>query len=345
MSPQTAQGKCHPNRKEGVNLSQQELQRIKVIENAVEGRIQVGQAAELLGLSARQVKRLKRSYQAEGAEWVQHGNRGKAPANRIDEKVRQQVLDLAQGVYRGFNDTHMTAKLNHVEEAKVSCATVQRILRGAGLASPQKRRAPKYRSRRERRDQEGSMLQTDGSRHDWLETRGPKLTLLGFIDDATSRVPAAQFQRDAEDTAGYLRITRQVVERMGIALSIYRDQHSTFHRNDAHWSVAEQLVGSQAPTQLGRCWQEMGITSSAARSAQAKGRVERLWRTFQDRLTSELRLAGASTVEQASVVLERFLPEYTSSSRSLPSKRARPIASWMRAWIWITSSPCAMNAW
>ena len=291
-------------------MSQQELQRIKVIENVVEGRIKVGEAAELLSLSRRQVQRLRQSYRAGDVAWVRHGNRGKEPANRIDTEVRQKILELARGRYRGFNDTHLTAKLTQVEKVAVSRATVQRILRAAGLTSPQKRRSPKYRSRRERREQEGVMLQTDGSRHDWLETRGPKLTLLGFIDDATSKVPVAQFQLEGEDTAGYLRITRQVVEQQGIPLSIYRDQHSTFQRNDAHWSVAEQLAGSQALTQLGRCWQELGITSIAARSAQAKGRVERLWRTFQDRLTSELRLAGACTVAQANAVLERFLAEY-----------------------------------
>jgi len=224
--------------------------------------------------------------------------------------VRKRVVELAKDSYRGFNDTHFWEKLKKLEGGKLSRQSVQRILRQAGIASPQKRRAPKYRSRRERRAQEGMMLQTDGSTHDWLEGRGPKLTMLGFIDDATGKVPVARFQPEPEDTAGYLRITREVVEKVGIPLSIYRDQHSTFQRNDEHWTEQEQLAGSQAPTQLGRCWQELGITSILARSAQAKGRVERLWRTFQDRLVSELRLAGARTGEQANVVLERFLPEY-----------------------------------
>jgi hypothetical protein len=223
--------------------------------------------------------------------------------------MRKQVVELAEGSYKGFNDTHFWEKLKK-EGVVLSRPSVQRILRAAGRASPQKRRPPKYRSRRERRAQEGMMLQTDGSTHDWLEGRGPKLTLLGFLDDATGKVPAARFQAEAEDTAGYLRITREVVEQVGIPLSIYRDQHGTFQRNDEHWSEQEQQAGSQAPTQLGRCWQELGITSIPARSAQAKGRVERLWRTFQDRLVSELRLAGARTVEQANVELERFLPDY-----------------------------------
>jgi len=293
-----------------VTLSQQELQRIKVIENAVEGRIDVAKAAELLELSTREIKRLKKRYQVKDSEWVYHGNRGKAPANRISETVRQKVVELAQGTYKGFNDTHLWEKSTKIEGLALSRASVQRILRQAGLASPQKRRAPKYRSRRERRAQEGMMLQTDGSQHDWLEGRGPQLTLLAFIDDATGQVPVAQFQLEHEDTAGYLRITRQVVEQRGIPLSIYRDQHGTFQRNDKHWTEQEQLAGSQAPTQLGRCWQELGITSIPARTPQGKGRVERLWRTFQDRLVSELRAAKTSTVEQANAVLERFLPEY-----------------------------------
>jgi transposase len=303
-----------------VNLSQRELQRIKVIENAVEGGSTVAEAAELLNLSGREVKRLKQRYRAGEATWVYHGNRGKKAANRIGESVRRQVLELAQGRYQGFNDTHLWEKLTKVEGLKLSRPSVQRILRQAKQASPQKRRAPRYRSRRERRAQEGMMLQTDGSLHDWLEGRGPQLTLLGFIDDATSQVPVARFQLEHEDTAGYMRITRQVVEQKGIPLSIYRDQHGTFQRNDAHWTVEEQLAGSQAPTQLGRCWQELGITSIPARSPQAKDRVERLWRTFQDRLVSELRAAKASTVEQANAVLERFLPEYNQQFAQAASR-------------------------
>lgn len=303
-------------------MSQEELQRIKVIENAVAGRLGVKEAAEVLGLSTRQVKRLKQRYRKQRADWVYHGNRGKRPANRIGETVRKQVVELAEGSYKGFNDTHFWEKLKKLEGVVVSRQSVQRILREAGLQSPQKRRAPKYRSRRERRAQEGMMLQTDGSTHDWLEGRGPKLTMLGFIDDATGKVPVARFQEEAEDTAGYLRITRQVVERLGIPLSIYRDRHGAFQRNDEHWSEREQLAGSQDPTQLGRCWQELGITSIAARSPQAKGRVERLWRTFQDRLVSELRVAGAKTVQQANTVLEGFLPAYNEQFAKPASQTA-----------------------
>ncbi len=158
------------------------------------------------------------------------------------------------------------------------------------MTSPQKRRPPKYRARRERRAQEGMMLLVDGSRHDWLEGRGPRLTLLGFADDATGKVPTALFQKGHEDAAGYLRLFRRQVETHGVPLSIYRDQHGTMQRNDRHWSLEEQLAGRQFPTQVGRALEELDIEAVVARSPQAKGRIERTWRTFQDRLISELRL-------------------------------------------------------
>ena len=304
-------------------MSQKELQRIKVIENAVEGRITIAEALELLQLSARQVKRLKGVYDREDASWVHHGNQGRRPANSISTAIRQQVIGLARGKYAGFNDSHLQEKLKTVEGIDVSRASVQRMLREAGVGSPQKRRAPKYRSRRQRRAQEGMMVQTDGSRHAWLEERGPALTLIGWIDDATGKVPVAHFQTEAENSAGYLRTLRVLVETCGIPLAAYRDQHGTFQRNDSHWSIGEQLAGKQLPTQVGRALEELGIESIAARSPQAKGRIERLWKTFQDRLISELRLAGASTAEDANQVLEQFLMEFNERFAK-PAKAATP---------------------
>jgi hypothetical protein len=154
------------------------------------------------------------------------------------------------------------------------------------------------------------MLQADASRHDWLEGRGPRLTLTGFQDDATSRVPSAQFQEQPENAVGYFRCLHVLLTTRGIPLSLYRDRHSIFQRNDPYWTVGEELAGQQFPTQVGRALEELGIQQIPAHSPQAKGRIERLWRTFQDRLTSELRLAQACTVEQANQVLAVFLPEF-----------------------------------
>jgi transposase len=293
-----------------IELSQRELQRVKVIENAVAGHITVAEAARLLRVSQRQVKRLKKRCVPGEVDWVRHANRGQSRPWGIAERVRAKVLRLAQGKYAGFNDSHFTEKLQEVEGMELSRETVRRILRGAGRPSPQKRRAPRYRSRRERRPRKGMMVLTDGSREMWLEDRGPALTLIGFQDDATSEVLTAQFQLECEDTVGYLRVLRAMVEEHGVPLSLYRDRHSAFQRNDDYWSEEERLAGRQDPTHLGRALEELGIEQIAALTPQAKGRIERLWKTFQDRLRSELRLAKAKTVEQANIVLGRFLPEY-----------------------------------
>jgi hypothetical protein len=166
----------------------------------------------------------------------------------------------------------------------------------------------------------GMLLQTDGSHHPWLEKRGPWLTLLGVIDDATGKVPAAHFQAERENSAGYLRLLRNVVEGPGIPWALYRDQHSTLQRNDDHWSLEEQLAGQQLPTQVGRALEDLGIEIIVARTAQAKGRIERLWRTFQDRPASELRLAQARTLEQANAVLVKFLEDFNRQFSKTPQQ-------------------------
>lgn len=278
----------------------------------------VGEAAELLDLSRRQVQRLKSRYQPGEPAWVYHGNQDRRPSNALTAGVRHRVVDLAKGKYAGFNDSHLHEKLLEPEGLRLSRQSVRRILRAAGRASPQRRRPRKYRARRERRPQRGMLLQVDASRHDWLEGRGPQLTLLGLIDDATGEVPVAHFQLTPEDSAGYLSLFRRVVEQEGIPVAVYRDQHSTFQRNDEHWSLAEQLQGFQFPTQVGRALEELGITAIPAYSPQAKGRIERLWRTFQDRLVSELRLAGARTLEEANAVLAGFLPAHNRRFRKSP---------------------------
>jgi transposase len=293
-----------------VTMSQKEFQRVKVIENAAGGRLSVREPPRLLHLSERQVQRLKRRYQPDSLSWVLHGNRGRGMPWAVSVPQKRLILSLARGKYQGFNDSHLTEKLHCEENLTVSRETVRRILRAAKLASPQKRRARKYRSRRPPRPRFGMMALTDASRHDWLEGRGPTLTLIGFQDDATSQILAAHFQLEAENTVGYLRALHAMIAVHGVPLSLYRDRHSIFQRNDSHWTLAEQLAGKQNPTPLGRALDQLGIQQIPAYSPQAKGRIERAWRTCQDRLVSELRLAHALTLEQANAVLARFCADY-----------------------------------
>ena len=291
-------------------MSQKEFQRVKVIENAVGGRLSVGEAAGLLQLSERQVQRLKRRYRPDSVAWVHHGNRGRPMPWALPAVLRRTILELARGKYAGFNDSHLWEKLQTAENLVVSRESVRRILRAAKLASPQKRRPRQYRARRLRRPRLGMMVLTDASRHDWLEGRGPELTLIGFQDDATSQILSAHFQLEAENTLGYFRALQALVTAHGVPLSLYRDRHGIFQRNDPHWTVAEQLAGKQSPTQLGRALEELGIQQIPAYSPQAKGRIERAWRTCQDRLVSELRLARACDLDSANQVLARFCADY-----------------------------------
>lgn len=291
-------------------MSQKEFQRVKVIENAAGGRLSVREASRLLHLSERQVQRLKRRYEPNSVDWVHHGNRGRAMPWAVSPPQKQLILTLARGKYRGFNDSHFTEKLCAEEGLSLSRETVRGILRAAKLASPQKRRPRQYRSRRPPRPRFGMMALTDASRHDWLQGRGPELTLIGFQDDATGQILAAHFQLEAENTVGYLRALHAMIATHGIPLSLYRDRHAIFQRNDAHWTLAEQLAGKQSPTQLGRALDQLGIQQIPAYSPQAKGRIERAWRTCQDRLVSELRLAGAATLPQANAVLQKFCTHY-----------------------------------
>ena len=316
--------------KEEVTLNRKEQNRVVVLNQIGTKRLTVDQAAVLLEVTPRQVWRLLAGYRRDGPSAIAHGNRGRKPVNIIEEDLRQQVVALARYKYCGFNQQHFTEKLADKEGISISRSTVRRILLTRGIHSPQKRRAPKHRSRRERYPQEGMLLQTDGSPHDWLEGRGPELCLIGAIDDATNDVPYAYFQ-EQEDTKGYMLMLQDITLKRGIPLALYHDRHSIFEvAQDKMASVEEQLTGKQPLTQIGRLLSELGINSIAANSPQAKGRVERLWKTFQDRLTSELRLAGAKTKETANQVLKSFLPEYNQrfrvSARNTGSAYRKPEA-------------------
>jgi transposase len=296
--------------KEKLTLNQKEQNRVIILNKVERGNLRVDMAGLILNLSERQVWRILSGYRKEGPSAIAHGNRGRKPANLIAAELREKVQKLASIKYPGFNHTHYTEKLVECEDIRLSRSSVRQILLEVGIHSPRTRKAPKHRSRRERYPREGMLLQTDGSLHDWLEGRGPKLCLIGAIDDATNKVPYAVFQ-DQEDAAGYMRMLQGIVLNQGIPMALYHDRHSIFEiSEDKLPSIEEQLEGKVPRTQFGRLLKDLGIQPIPAHSPQAKGRIERLWGTFQDRLTSELRLAGAKTIEEAKQVLAQFLPDY-----------------------------------
>src|SRR3989338_4973431 len=199
----------------------------KLAKKRGKGNPTIPELAEALGLCERQVYRLKIRYRETGAQGLAHGNRGRKSPRRIPREMRDKIVKLATGKYQGFNDHHLTEKLNELEGIVVSRPTVQRTLRASGILSVRKKRRPKHRTRRERKAQEGMMLQTEGSNHDWLESRGPRLTFLGLIDDGTNEVPAGFFDEE-ETTLGYLRLFYETFSRKGLPTSIYADRHMIF---------------------------------------------------------------------------------------------------------------------
>nr|MBA2449703.1 ISNCY family transposase [Chloroflexota bacterium] len=293
-------------------LGAEQRRRAQVLELVVDGRLRIGQAAEVLGLSARQVKRLKAGYRRAGPAGLVHGNRGRVPWHARPVEVRARVVELARGRYAGLNHQHLSELLAEAEGLLLSRPTVRRFLLEAGLASPRPRRAPQHRRRRERMPREGMLLQADGSRHRWLGPDRPYLSLIGAIDDATGTVPWARF-RQQEDAQGSLLLLREVVRTKGIPLALYVDRHGIFkQRARDPRSVEEELAGGRLPTQVGRALEELAIRPIYALSPQAKGRLERLWGTLQDRLVAELRLAGAATLDEADGVLRAYLPRFNA---------------------------------
>ena len=302
-------------------LSQKELQRVSVISSCVKGDMACARAAELLSLSVRQVRRLKKRMREQGEAALAHANRGRPSPRRLPAPVRRSILRLARSPSAGVNDPHLCEMLCEVEGFSFSRETLRRLLRQAGLGSPRKRRAPAHRQRRLPSAREGELVQLDGSPHDWLQGRGPWLTALGLQDDATGKILAAQFF-PTESAFGYFSLLRQLLRRFGVPLAFYGDRSSIFVRNDDAWSVAEQLAGKRHPTQFGRALEQLGITFIAARSPQAKGRVERLWGVLQDRLVSELRLAQATDLDSANAVLARFVADYNHRFARRPRETA-----------------------
>lgn len=293
-----------------MELSQREQTRARVLMLVAEGQCTTKEAAALLGLSERQVRRLRQRFGECGPAALVHGNRGRQPMHALPGDVRAEVLRLARTDYRGYNHTHLHEVLSEEHGLQLSRRSVARILVAAGERSPRRRWPRRYRSRRERMPRAGMLVQVDGSSHDWLEGRGPRLTLVGAVDDATSELLWAVF-REHEDVQGYLLLLRELVRQYGVPLAWYSDRHSVFSRNRAQpWTLAEQLAGRQEPTQVARALDGLGVQLILAHSPQAKGRVERCWGTLQDRLVRELRRAQARTMEDANAVLAGYLPRF-----------------------------------
>jgi len=299
-----------------IKMSIRELKRLKLVQEAIAKHVTQKTAAELMGISERQVRRLDKAVRKEGERGLVNRSRGKPSNNRISEDVRTNAISAYKGSYMGFGSTLASEKLRERERITISEETVRKWLLKEGLWEQKRRRSP-HRRYRERKESFGEMVQMDGSHHDWLEDRGPKLVLIGYIDDATGNT-FGQFH-DYEGTIPAMESFRSYARKYGLPQSVYLDQHSTYKvTSQAKEEEREQMLMSQ----FERALRELGVKVIHANSPQAKGRVERLFGTLQDRLVKEMRLRGIRTKEEANVFLRRYLPTFNKKFRVPAAKEA-----------------------
>ncbi|MEW6003611.1 MAG: ISNCY family transposase [Nitrospirota bacterium] len=283
-----------------------ELKRLHVIYKLNEKKLNQQEASELLGLCVRQVRRISKRVLKEGDTGIIHKSRGK-PSNRLfSEDLKNRAISLYRGKYSDFGPTLANEKMEEIEGIKVSTQTLRNWLIGEGLWK-QKRRQRKHRQWRERKGHFGEMLQMDGSHHDWLEGRGDELVLMAYIDDATNRVFARFYEY--EGTIPAMDSFKQYVKEYGAPMSLYLDRHTTY-KSTAKPTLEDELNNRGPMSQFERSMEEIGVKVKHALSPQAKGRVERLFGTFQDRLIKEMRLKGIKTKGEANKFLEYYLPLY-----------------------------------
>lgn len=283
-----------------ITMSKREISRLEVMQRLKEKRLSQKEAAQLMGISVRQVKRLWRAYQKGGAKGIVHQRRGKASNHRLDASITQQALDLIKERYEDFGPTLAHEKLVEVHGLALSRESVRRIMIEEAIWKPNRVHPRTVHPLRERRACFGELVQIDGSEHAWFEERGPVCTLLVFIDDATGKLLELWFVT-AESFFAYCEASRHYFERNGKPVAFYSDKHGVFHVN------AAQPIGSgNGMTQFGRAMEELDIQIICANSPQAKGRVERANQTLQDRLVKDLRLRGISDIDTANT----FLPEF-----------------------------------
>ncbi len=270
-----------------------------------EKRLRQKEAAKMLEVGVRQVKRLLRSYRRSGATGLVSKRRGRASPNQLDEKLKRKVLNLLQGKYKGFGPTLACEKLVEVDKLSISDETVRQLMITEGLWKVRKTAKLVVHQMRERRACLGELVQIDGSPHAWFEDRGPSCTLLVLIDDATGRLLGLLFV-DQESFHNYARLVRPYFERCGKPVAFYSDKHGIFRVNQVSREKGE------AQTQFGRAMQELEIEILCANSPQAKGRIERANQTLQDRLVKEMRLRRISNPEQGNAYLPEFIDDFNA---------------------------------
>ncbi len=294
-----------------IMLRQRELKRLHVIRKVLEGTLTQRDAADLISLTERQVRRMVKRIRQEGDEGVCHKSRGR-PSHRM-LPFKKRIVQLYKSTYPDFGPTLFTEKLKEREGITVSRESVRTWLMEAGEWKKHRRRKA-HRQWRERKDHCGEMLQMDGSHHDWFEGRGPKCVLMGYIDDATGVVYGRFY--DYEVTIPAMDSLKRYITEYGLPMSVYLDKHTTYKS----WVRRDEFREVEPVSQFGRALSELGVRMLFAHSPQAKGRIERLFNTFQDRVVKEMRLKGVNTIEKANRFLVSYLPVYNGRFSVAPKK-------------------------
>jgi len=286
-----------------LTMSQKELKRLHVIRKAIDKCIKQREAADLLELSQRQVRRLVKRVREESDKGIIHRSRGKQSHRAIADRTRQKALAFCRGIYAGFNPTFASEKLFERDKIKISRETLRQWFITEGVVYD-KRKARPHRRWRPRKAHCGQMVQLDGSHHDWFEGRVADCVLMGYIDDASSRVYARFYEY--EGTFPAMDSFKRYILKYGLPISVYFDRHSTY-KSTKKQTLEDELLNRQALSQFGRALEELGVHFIHAQSAPAKGRVERLFKTFQDRLVKEMRLEGIKSIADGNKFLEHYL--------------------------------------
>ena len=293
-------------------MSNQEITRLEAMQRIKDKRLTQKEAGQMLGISTRQVKRLYQAYRKKGAKGLISARRGKPSNNRLDAGIVQQALDLIKEKYADFGPTLAHEKLVEVHQIQVSRESVRRIMIAEGMWKPKRAKKPPVHQMRERRACFGELVQIDGSDHAWFEERGPRCTLLVYIDDATGELLELWFVPE-ETFYAYCEASRHHIERYGKPVAYYSDKHGIFRVNQPR-----PLGTTSGLTQFGRAMQELNIQIVCANTPQAKGRIERANQTLQDRLVKELRLLGISDMEAGNAYLPEFRDDFNRRFAVLP---------------------------
>lgn len=302
-------------------MSQKKLNQAYILARLVSDEtFTIAQAAEAIGLSERQVKRLKGEFKKHGADALVHKNIGRSPAHAVPEDTRKQIIDLkTSALFKKANFRHFREILGREKfNIRISYSALHGILTSAGIKSPKTRRPAKKHRRRKRKAREGILLQMDASPFDWLNN-GQMYSIHGAIDDATGKI-AALYMCKHECLQGYFEVMRTVITQNGIPISLYADRHAIFvSPKDGKLTVEEELKGVMVKdTQFGRAVGQLGITLIKARSPQAKGRIERLWETLQSRLPIEFAIAEVTSIDAANCFLAGYINEYNAQFAEEP---------------------------